>query len=292
MALSLKFREPIAMSVVTLLGPVKALLIAAAVFVPFERLAPAKRTQAVLRRGWATDLVTGLANGLILYALMLASLGIVDLASAAAVPMLRAWMHARPLWAQTLVAIAVGDLGIYAIHRLQHAVPWLWRFHAVHHSAEEMDWLVAFRFHPFDLFLSRVASLAPLVALDLTPAAIGLFIAVYGWQSWLVHANVRVPYGPLRWALVSPEFHHWHHAADRDAYDMNFASMLSCWDLVFGTACVRDREPERYGISDPVPAGYMKRFSYPFRRPAASTPASGPDEGRAADARGAALTRA
>ena len=260
------------MALLLLLGPARPLVIAAAVFVPFERLAAANRAQPVFRRGWATDLFTGLANGLVLYVLLLLVLGGVDVAAAALAPQVRTWAHARPLWAQALVAIAAGDLGIYVIHRLQHMVPWLWRFHAVHHSAEEMDWLVALRFHPFDLLLSRVASLAPLVALDLTPAAIGICIAVFGWQSWLVHANVRVRYGPLGWAFVSPQFHHWHHAAEREAYDTNFASLLACWDVLFGTARVPgSREPERYGASEPVPAGYVARFYYPFKR---TTPAA------------------
>jgi len=283
------------MALLLLLGPVRPLLVAAAVFVPFERLAAANRAQRVFRRGWATDALTGVANGLLLYTVLLVVLGGVNVAAAALAPALRAWAHARPLWAQALVAIAAGDLGIYAIHRLQHRVPWLWRFHAVHHSAEEMDWLVALRFHPFDLFLTRAASLAPLIALDLAPAAIAVCVAVFGWQSWLVHANVRVKYGPLRWALVSPQFHHWHHAAERDAYDTNFASLLACWDVLFGTARLpRDLEPERYGASESVPAGYVARLSYPFRR---ATPAAAARErasGGSRDATGsreAALTR-
>ena len=275
MALSLKSPPrsvPSATSLLLFLGPVKPLLIAAAVFVPFERVAAANRPQRIFRRGWATDLLTGVANGLVLYALLLVVLGGVDTLAGGVAPHVRQWVHAQPLWAQALLAIAIGDLGIYAVHRLQHTVSWLWKFHAVHHSAEEMDWLVAFRFHPLDLFLSRVASLAPLIALDLTPAAVGIFIAVFGWQSWLVHANVRVPYGPLRWALVSPEFHHWHHAAEREAYDTNFASLLACWDVLFGTARLpRDREPQRYGVSESVPAGYVERFCYPFRRATASS---------------------
>jgi len=270
------------MALLQFLGSARPLLIVPAVFVPFERLAAANRAQRVFRRGWATDLATGFANGLLISTLLLVVLGGVEIAAAALAPQLRAWAHARPLWAQALLAIALGDLGIYAIHRLQHAVPWLWRFHAVHHSAEEMDWLVALRFHPFDLFLSRAATLAPLIALDLTPAAIGICLAVFGWQSWLVHANVRVRYGPLRWAIVSPQFHHWHHAADRDAYDTNFASLLACWDVLFGTARLPgSREPERYGASESVPAGFVARIYYPFRR---TKPASAERE-TAADGR-------
>ena len=250
-----------------LLEPFKAFVIAAAVFVPFERLAAAHPEQSTFRRGWATDVLTGLMNGLLLYAALLLALSAIDSAAAAAAPGVRAWIETRSLWAQAILALAVGDLGVYASHRLSHTVPWLWRFHAVHHSAEEMDWLVGFRFHPIDLLLLRVASLGPLVALHVTPAAIAIFIAVSGWQAWLVHANVRVPYGPLRWFVVSPEFHHWHHATERDAYDKNFASLVASWDVLFGTVHLpRGRRPLSYGIEDRVPDGWVERLFHPFRR--------------------------
>jgi len=250
-----------------LLAPAKALVLAAAVFVPFERLAARHPDQRALRRGWAVDVLTGFMNSALLYAALLVVLGVIEAGAKVGAPQLRQWMSSRPLLAQALFALAAGDLGVYAIHRLQHSVRWLWRFHAVHHSAEEMDWLVGLRFHPIDLFLVRVASLGPLVALDVAPAAIAVFIAVSGWQSWLVHANVRIAYGPLRWLLVSPEFHHWHHSAERDAYDRNYASLVASWDVLFGTVYLpAGREPARYGIEEPVPAGWIGRFFHPFRR--------------------------
>jgi sterol desaturase/sphingolipid hydroxylase (fatty acid hydroxylase superfamily) len=256
-----------------LLEPVKALLIAAAVFVPFERLAGLHRTQPAFRRGWAMDALTGLMNGVLIYAVLLAALGGVNAAAAWSAPQLRHWIAARPLIVQGALALALGDLGVYAIHRLQHRVPWLWRFHAVHHSAEEMDWLVGFRFHPIDLFLLRIASLGPLVALDLSSAAIAIFVGVSGWQAWLVHANVRIPYGPLRWLVVSPEFHHWHHSAEREAYDRNYAGLVASWDVLFGTVFLpAGRMPLHYGIEEHVPAGWIGRFFHPFR--------SRPDEAR------------
>ena len=249
------------------LEPVKALLIAAAVFVPFERLAAAHPQQRTFRRGWAVDVVTGLMNGVLLYGALMIALGAIDAAAAAAAPQLRHWIEARPMWAQAIFALAVGDLGVYASHRLAHTIPWLWRFHAVHHSAEEMDWLVGFSFHPIDLLLLRLASLGPLVALHVTPAAIAIFVAVSAWQGWLVHANVRVPYGPLRWLVVSPEFHHWHHSAEREAYDKNFASLVASWDVLFGTVHLpRGRQPQHYGIEDRVPRSWRDRMVQPFRR--------------------------
>ena len=187
------------MSVSLFFAPVKLLLVAAAVFIPFERLAGLHQAQRVFRQGWVTDLLTGLINGLLLFSVLLLALGGIDAMAAAGAPQLRHWIETRPLPAQCILALVVGDLGVYAIHRLEHTVPWLWRCHAVHHSAEEMDWLVGFRFHPLDLFMVRIASLGTLVALHLTAPAIGFFIAVSAWQGWLVHANVRIRYGPLRW---------------------------------------------------------------------------------------------
>jgi sterol desaturase/sphingolipid hydroxylase (fatty acid hydroxylase superfamily) len=257
------------------LGYLRALLLAAAVFIPFERLAAAQPAQRVLRRGSAVDVLTGLMNALLLYAVLLIVLMRVDALASISAPHLRAWVETRPLWAQAALAVALGDLGIYGIHRLAHTVPWLWRFHAVHHSAEEMDWLVAVRNHPVDLFLFRVASLGPLVALHVTPAALGVFVLIFGWQSWLVHANVRLQYGPLRWILVSPEFHHWHHSAEREAHDRNYASLFACWDLLFGTVHVtRGCEPLQYGVNERVPDGYVSRLFHPFRRNARPLPLS------------------
>ena len=255
------------------LGPAQALLIAAAVFIPFERLAGLHPRQRTFRRGWASDVLSFFMNGLLLYAVLMLVLARIDAIAAVSVPALRLWVESRPLWAQAILAVVIGDLGVYGIHRLEHRVPWLWRFHAVHHSAEEMDWLVGLRFHPVDLLLLRVASLGPLMALHMSSAAIGMYIAISAWQSYLVHANVRLPYGPLRWVLVSPEFHHWHHGAEREAFDKNFASVVACWDVVFGTVHLpRGRGPLRYGVEEPVPEGWVNRFFHPFRRRASGAP--------------------
>ncbi|HKB11569.1 MAG TPA: sterol desaturase family protein [Vicinamibacterales bacterium] len=250
-----------------LLDPLKSTLLAAAIFIPFERLAAERPGQRVFRRGWLTDAMTGVLNALVLLLVFFFAVSMVDRAAALIAPGVRGWVAARPLALQVIAAIVIGDLGVYLAHRLMHTVPALWRIHAIHHSADEMDWLVASRFHAVDLLITRFATLAPLIALHVSPAALAIAIALFGWQSYLVHANVRLSYGPLRWLVVSPEFHHWHHGAEREAFDRNYASVIAGWDVLFGTAHLpAGRQPRGYGIADRIPAGYVARFFYPFKR--------------------------
>ena len=108
------------MLVALFVGPAKALLIAAAVFIPFERLASLRPSQSALREGWAMDVLTGFMNGVLLYAALLVALGGIDAAAATGAPQLRQWIVNRSLVTQCVIALVVGDLGVYGIHRLQH----------------------------------------------------------------------------------------------------------------------------------------------------------------------------
>jgi|tagenome__1003787_1003787.scaffolds.fasta_scaffold20519996_1 sterol desaturase/sphingolipid hydroxylase (fatty acid hydroxylase superfamily) len=264
------------MGLLLALAPFKTIVLAAAVFIPFERLV-AERDQPILRRAWAWDVGNGFFNGIIdivlLSAVAVTVLGGIDATANALLPNARVWVQSTPLWTQVIIAVVVGDLGTYVMHRLMHSLPWLWRFHVVHHSAEELDWLIAFRFHPVDAFLTRIGSLAALAALNVSPAAIASVVAVSSWQAWLIHANVRMSYGPLRWVFVSPEFHHWHHSAEPDVFNRNYGGMLAVWDLMFGTVHLPRTGPTlRYGGTEPVPARYVERFCHPFRRRSSADP--------------------
>jgi sterol desaturase/sphingolipid hydroxylase (fatty acid hydroxylase superfamily) len=96
-------------------------------------------------------------------------------------------------------------------------------------------------------------------------AAVGVFAAVYQAHALLLHSNVRVGIGPLRWAIASPQFHHWHHAHERAAHDKNFAGQLSFLDALFGTLHLPGAEmPARYGIDDPVRGNYVTQIAWAF----------------------------
>ena len=244
----------------------KVILITGLVFVPLERLFAMHPEQKVFRRGWANDLIFLLLNGMLIKLGLLAVIVASIFAAEQIVPAsFQDTVGGLPYWVQIPLVIVLSDLGIYWTHRMFHAVPWLWRFHAIHHSTEELDWLAAARVHPVDQILTKGVSLVPLVALGFSEWAIGVYALLYQWQSFLIHANVRIGFGPLRWLFASPEFHHWHHSNDREARDKNFAAQLSFLDALFGSLHLpRGQVPKAYGLDQPMPQGYVPQLIYPF----------------------------
>src|SRR5262249_51602624 len=150
-------------------------------------------------------------------------------------------MAALPLWARVSLGLVVGEIGYYWGHRLCHEVPFLWRFHAIHHSAEELDFLVNTRAHPFDLAFGRFCRLVPVSLLGLAgPAVAGgtevaVVVALIGvvW-GFFIHANLRWRFGPLEWLISTPMFHHWHHTRS-GPINRNYASTLPWLDWIFGS---------------------------------------------------------
>ena len=255
-------------------------LLAALIFIPVERLFAARREQRLLRRQWRGDLVYVFANGILIrLGLLAATVAILALSSALLPGEVREAVAGQPLWLQVVEVFLLADLGFYLAHRAFHAVPALWRIHQIHHSIEEMDWLAAHRVHPVDQILTKGASLLPCFALGFSEWAIGAFAIAYHWHSLLLHSNIRLGFGPLSRLIASPDFHHWHHCRDREAWDRNFAGQLSLWDFLFGTAYLpAGRNATRFGIGEAVPEGYGAQLVHPFRRAA---PLRSPDSAAA-----------
>jgi lathosterol oxidase len=242
------------------------LLVLALVFVPLERALALVRGQRILRPGWRTDLAHFLASHLLVQVLALLTIAPAALLFGGLVsPSLQAAVAAQPLALQVLGAIVVADLFQYAVHRAFHAVPWLWRFHAVHHSSTAMDWLAGSRLHLVDVVATRATTFVPLFVLGFSQPALAGYLVFVAFQAVFLHANVRVRFGWLRWVVATPEFHHWHHAAE--PVDRNFAVHLPAIDRLFGTAWLPDHWPARYGIAgDPVPDGWWPQLVWPFAR--------------------------
>lgn len=171
-----------------------------------------------------------------------------------------------PLWLQGIAILALGDFVGYWMHRAFHGAR-LWRFHAVHHSSVDLDWLSAVRLHPVNDALMRITGTLPILLLGLAPIAVAGIAPVLTLMAILVHANLDWDWGPLRAVIASPRFHRWHHTDEASARDKNFAGLLPLWDILFGTYHMpKDATPERFGTATPVPAGLIGQMLFPFRR--------------------------
>lgn len=242
-------------------------LILAAFFVPLERLFALRKEQRICRANWTLDLVYVFVNGALIKLGLILVIIVASSVVGLVVPEgLRAVVEIQPFWVQVIEAVVSADLVFYAVHRLFHAVPFLWKFHSIHHSIEEMDWLAASRIHPVDQILTKGASILPLLALGFSEGVIAAYALLYICHTHLLHSNVRITFGPLKWVVASPEYHHWHHANEPKAYGKNYAGQLSILDKLFGTLHMpQGKRPAKFGIDDPLSRGYLSQLILPFR---------------------------
>jgi lathosterol oxidase len=177
-------------------------------------------------------------------------------------------IQSQPLGLQFIEALVVADFAQYWIHRLFHRVPALWRFHAVHHSSEEMDWLAGSRLHLVDIVVTRAVAFAPLYLLGFEESALRAYLVFVSFQAVFNHTNFRLELRNLGYVLVTPQFHHWHHAIPAEAPDKNFAAHVPVLDWLFGTYHrPRGRWPRRYGCPDDrQPLDWTRQFARPFLR--------------------------
>jgi sterol desaturase/sphingolipid hydroxylase (fatty acid hydroxylase superfamily) len=243
----------------------KSLLLTAIIFIPLERILTL-RTQKILRLHWLNDVLFFVANGFIVgVTLALMIIGVTIVANLW-LPGLHSAVSSQPVWLQFVEILFLADLGFYSAHRAMHTVPFLWRFHRIHHSVEDLDWLAGARAHPLDTIFVKCASFMPVFVLGFSSSALGAFLVLYTWQTWLEHSNVRLRLGlGFRWLLASPEFHHWHHSKDRAIRDKNFAGQLPFLDVIFRTAYMpAGQRPESFGIDDPMRQNYLSQLAMPF----------------------------
>ena len=242
------------------------LFLLSAIFVPIELLF-ARLDQPVFREDWRTDLWHfGISHLLVQLIVFLTMAPAAIFFRWAVAPEVQAAVAAQPVALQFVEVLIVADLTQYAVHRLFHRVPWLWRFHAVHHSSRRMDWLAGSRLHLVDIVVTRGLSFVPLYVAGFAPAAVFAYVLFVSFQAVLIHANVNWRFGPLRWILATPQYHHWHHAVEPT--EVNFAVHLPVIDRLFGTQYLPDdRWPAEYGVAGPpLPRDYLGQLAYPFRR--------------------------
>ena len=172
----------------------------------------------------ASDVVVNLFND------GLASVGITNLVAIR----VEQW----PVWAQLLTLFVVRDFIQWNVHRLLHRVPFLWEFHKVHHSVQEMGFAAHLRFHWMENVVYRVLEYIPLAMIGF---GIDDFFIVHIFTLMVGHfnhANISVPLGPLKYIFNNPQMHIWHHAyefPENHPYGVNFGLTLSIWDYLFKT---------------------------------------------------------
>lgn len=239
-------------------------------FIPLETWFPRKSDQPLFRTEWREDLFYFLVSSMLVQILTWLSFGparaLFEMTSGWAA--LRAWVSGLPFVIQVAAIMILTDLVQYWLHRAFHRIPFLWRFHAVHHSARAMDWMAGARMHFLEILVLRGTTVLPMILLGFAQDAVNTYVfIVYLWATF-AHSNIGWRFGWLDRFFVTPKFHHWHHGIEKEAIDVNFAIHFPWLDRLFGTHHMpEDRWPEGYGISGhPVPKGYWKQWWYPFRK--------------------------
>jgi sterol desaturase/sphingolipid hydroxylase (fatty acid hydroxylase superfamily) len=241
-----------------------------AAFVLLEWVFPRVRPeQGPLSPGWRLDLAYFGVNHLLIGVFLVVSTHFAhDYFAWAISPSLQAHVVALPAIIRFALVILAADAVEYVSHRAYHEVPLLWRIHAVHHSPEYMDWLSGSRLHFLEPLVTRALVLVPLVLLGFPQDTIFAYLIFISVQSVLIHSNIKMNVGWLRYVIVTSQFHHWHHASDAEAIDKNYAAHTPIFDMLFGTWHLpKDRWPVQYGTVKPIPGGMLGQFLHPFVAP-------------------------
>ena len=246
------------------------LLFTGFLFIPLETIFPHREEQGIFRYEWREDLFYYLVSSMMVQ--MLTWLSFIPANTLLAITSwteFRAWVASLPFAVQFIAIMFLTDLVQYWVHRLFHRIPALWRFHAVHHSAQAMDWIAGARMHFLEILALRGTTVIPMIVLGFSQDAVNAYILVVYLYATFVHSNLGWKFGFLEKLLVTPRFHHWHHGIEKEAIDVNFAVHFPFFDKIFGTHHMPEngRWPEGYGIGGhPVPKGYWQQFLHPFRR--------------------------
>lgn len=226
------------------------------IFVPLERAFAVNR-QPTWRRQIPADLGYFFMTGLIPSLVLAMPLGGIAALSRHVLPQAYfLWIIELPIGIQIAAAFVIGELGFYWGHRIMHQVPWLWRFHAVHHEPVRMDWLINTRAHPVDIIFTRMCGLTLVYIAGFgTPQSgpdnlIPTLVLIIGtFWGFFIHSNLKACLGWFEQILSSPRFHHWHHSRV-DHVNHNYASTLTFYDRLFGSHYLPPRAwPPSYGIA-------------------------------------------
>jgi sterol desaturase/sphingolipid hydroxylase (fatty acid hydroxylase superfamily) len=252
--------------------------ICAALLTPAEKLAPAMRQPLFWRKELLLDLAYWFCTPLLTRALTGAAIALLLLAAAFLIGpdripqdfILHGFgpLSRQPVWLQCLEVLLLSDFIDYWTHRTLHVGfhRRFWKIHAIHHSPEHMNWISSSRVHPLNDLITRSFQVVPIIALGFSALAVVSVVPLVSFYVMFLHSNIKWGFGPLRWVLVSPAYHRWHHTTDDEGLDKNYAGIFPIWDLLFGTAHFpRNALPVRYGLkTEHLPESFLAQMLYPF----------------------------
>ena len=261
--------------------PVLAFAVLALFFWALNRVVPAIKTQRFVRSGFWTDCCYWLwaatfnrAQGPLAVGLLSALGAWIAGVEFAEIRDGRGPLAAQPIALQIIEVFLIGDFLAYWEHRIRHS-RLAWRFHAVHHSPNELDWLSAKRVHPIDNLVPLFMRTAPILVSGFAAFPIALYMAASAYWPIVCHANLNWKLGPFSHVIVSPVFHRWHHTKTVEGTDKNFGGLLAIWDLLFGTFYLpAGRTPQVFGLDDPMTDDFVGQMLAPFRPKIRAMPAA------------------
>ena len=185
------------------------------IFIPMERISPLRAEQPLFRDEWREDLFYYLVSSFMVQVLAFVSFAPAKwVAAASALVSLQQWVAGLPFVVQLVAIMFLTDFVQYWVHRAFHRVPWLWNFHAVHHSAQHMDWMAGARMHFLEILILRTLTVIPMFALGFAPTVVNVYILLVYLYSTFIHANLGWRLPVIDQLLVTPRFHHWHHGIE------------------------------------------------------------------------------
>ncbi|WP_300565948.1 sterol desaturase family protein [Flavobacterium sp.] len=245
------------------------LFLMAVIFVPIEIVFPKRKNQPTFHDEWRTDLIYFTISHLFIQffgtitqqpaKLFFGGMGLDGV---------QHFIQSLPFGVELFLAFFVTDLFQYWTHRFFHRHSFMWRFHSVHHSTENMDWLAGSRTHFIDIFVTRSMAFVPLYVLGFSTITFNVYVIFMAIHAVLIHANTRINFGFLKYIIATPQYHHWHHCKNPKHYGKNFATIFPFIDKMFGTYYLpKNVWPEDTGLLEAhFPKGYVKQAVYPFTK--------------------------
>lgn len=166
---------------------------------------------------------------------------------------------------QTALMILLADLLRYWLHVAAHRIPFLWKFHAIHHQPKKLYSVNVARFHPTEKATQFLFDTLPFILIGVSAEVIACYFVFYAINGFVQHSNINLRFGVLNYIISTSELHRWHHNEDQAVANCNYGNNLIIWDLIFGSFYLPAQKTSSHvGIKDVEPSGFLDALRQPF----------------------------